>query len=380
MSKALQNGEVCHKSSQFNPMRTFKTSFLFGLLFIIPFALSAQGSAELEKAFTDKFGYKEKAMKKAPRKIFLREFSVYFQVLGSASDKSSGGGYRSTVVGATKTTMGVGLEGPSIEQLQALTDELYTEYTNELTANGFTFVSADEAEKTETYEDWTRFSGGGEPSAAQVGGYLAFTPSGADFFFRKQTAKGKKKGSVLIDNSHKLSRDLDDAIVAAVSLVVPFVELEAGTTIKLAQMGSKVKAKVKLELAANAMEQEATSGLMASFATPDQVSTYAKYTSGKGAGATSNSYVQHGLKKNVPINGVVESKKIIDRSKASRTSIGSSTASYNLAGYLMVNVEDREAKASHLVAVDADAYTNEVGNTLGAFLDKSLSSFLESAK
>ncbi len=248
------------------------------LLVLLPLAaialLSASpvlAQADLEKAFTDKGSYKDKAMAKAPRRAYIKEFSVYFQVLAAAEDRSKAGGNRATVSGATRTTMGVGLDGPSMEQLQGMTNELYSAYTGQLTAAGFTLVDGDEVEKTETLGDWTRFAGGEVASAAQVGGYLAFTPAGADLFYRKETASGKTKGSFLIANDHRVSRDLEDAVVISVSLVVPFVLLEAGTTINASQMGSKIKAKINLELATAGVEQEVknTGKLVASFQQPD---------------------------------------------------------------------------------------------------------------
>lgn len=351
---------------------------LFVFATVLCLTLQAQ-EADFSKAFTDSGGYKEKAMKKAPRRVFIRDFSVYFQVLAAAQDNSDGGGYRSTVVGATRTTMGVGLNGVSLEELQAITDKLYKEYTDRLTSEGFTFVSADEASKTEVLSDWTQFDGGGEPSTAQVGGYLAFTPNGGKFFYRKMTASGKTKGSVLIDNAYKISGQLDDAIVASVSLVVPFVYLEAGTAIKLAQMGSKVKGKTNLVLATSASEQEVKTGLIANLQRPEVVSTCVMYTSGNGPGASADSYVYHGLKKDVEIPGVIDKQKIVERTDADVTSAYQSN-SYNLAGALMVSVEDRESKTSHIVTVDGPTYEKQVFGAMDKFLDTSLDQFLEVAK
>lgn len=355
------------------------------LSLLIAFGFCGSGllaqNPDLEKAFNDKGGYKEKAFAKAPKRAFIKEFAVYFQVLASAEDRSDGGGYRSTVVGATKTTLGIGLTGPSLAQLHAITDGLYAEYVKELTDNGFTLVSADEAAATGSLSDWTRFEGGGQPSEAQLGGYLAFTPKGQDFFFRRQTASGKTKGSFLIDNAHRVSDDLDDAVVISVSLVVPFVELEAGTSIKLAQMGSKIKATVDLKLANNAVEQQTNNrgGLLNAVVKPDQVATYANYTSGKSIGESADAMLLTGLKKPVAIPGVAEKKKIVERTSADVSNAYQSNE-YNLAGQLMVRVDDRDTKTSHVVEVDGAAYERQVSATLKGFLDMSMAEFLAVAK
>ena len=353
------------------------------LLTLLTVALLSGGAAlaqapNLDKVFSDQSSYREKHMKKAPKRVFVKDFAVYFQVFAAAQDKSSGGGYRSTVVGKTKTTMGVGLEGVDVEGLQEVTNRLYREYVERLEADGFALVSADEAAATETLAEWTRYTGGVEPSVAQVGGYLAFTPAGTDFFYRKATASGKKKGSVLIDNGNKVSRDLGDAVVTSVSLVVPFVTLEAGTTIKLASMGSKVKAEVDLRLASSATEQEIKSGLKASFQQPSSVATTSTYTSGKGAGATANAYVHHSLKKDVSIEGVVAQEKIVERTAAARESRAASTMTP--ASYALFDADDRDSRASHVVDVDAATYAERVFATLDAFLDRSLDEFLAATR
>ena len=340
--------------------------------------LQAQ-APNFDKLVSDRGSYKEKGFKQAPQRVFIQEFRVYFQVLAAAQDRSRGGGFGGTVIGATQTTMGVGLDGVSVEQLHNITNQLYNEYVARLEASGYTLVSADEAAKTAELSDWTRYAGGGEPSAAQVGGYLTMTPAGADFFYRRQTASGKTKGSVLIDNAHRISGQLDDAVVAAVSLVVPFVQLETGTTFNAAAAGSKVKGNVYLVLAAQAIEQEVKTGILAGMQTPDRVATYSRYTSGNGVGAGGDAFVYHAIKKDVPIAGVAEKRKIVART-AAESATATSSSSVNLAGYLMVSADDRASKSSHTVTVNGDTYQKQVFATLDGFVDKSLDEFLSLVK
>jgi len=343
---------------------------LFGLV-LITTQLPAQ-----DFDLTDNSSYKAKAMAKAPRKVLIHSFGVHYQVYAAGSDKSSGGGFRRQVVGKTKTSMGVALDGPDLDQFQSVTDELYNEYVAQLKAKGFTVVAASEIPQIELFEDWQRVEGG-TPSQAQLKGYVTCTPNNYSYYVPKINKSGKEK-STFIDKSHKISDQLDDIIVANVSLVIPFVQLEAGTALNLAQMGSKMKAKVKLELASLATEQaEPAKGLMASFQQPASMSTYTSYTSGKQTGAVANTHMRLGLKKPYEIEGVVGNEKIVERTSADVQSATMFSPSYM--GVVFVDYEDRSGLATHTIAADTETYTSKVKSTCAAFLNASLTDFFDRA-
>lgn len=346
------------------------------LLLLIGLALTVSQLPAQDFDLTDDLSFKPKAMAKAPRKVFVNSFGVHYQVYAAGNDKSSGGGFRRQVVGKTKTSMGVALDGPDLEQFQGVTDQLYKDYVAQLEAKGFEVVDASKIPQIELFEDWQRVEGG-TPSQAQLQGYITCTPKGFSYYVPNINKSGKERGTFIYKNP-KISGQLDDIIVANVSLVIPFVQLAAGTSLNLAQMGSKMKANVKLELAAQASEQvEQSKGLMSSFQQPASMDTYVSYTSGKQTGATAKSNIRIGLKKPYEISGVVSKEKIVDRTSADVQTATMFSPSYM--GVVFVNYEDREASATHTIAANTEAYTSKVKSTCAAFLNESLSEFFARA-
>ena len=346
---------------------------------VLPQGARAQ-EAEIANELYTKGSYKENAFRKAPKRVFIQEFAVHCQVLGVGSDQSRGGyQFGGSYVGNTKTVLGVGLEGVSLEDLRALTDELYADYVGQLEAAGYELVGAAEAiAHSEVLADWELVEDP-EPSAAQLAGYITVTPTGFSFPVRKVTKRGKRKGSVLTDNSPKISGQLGDAVVARVSVLVPFVTFKSGTAINLAGAGSKVKATTGVKLAASATGVVDEKSVGARLGQPaPSLRTYATYATGKGAGATAQGYITTALKKDVAVPGVVKSEKIKESTGASRTT--ATSFGTNAYAPLFVSVEDRDSRASHAVDAAGATYRAQVGAYAKTFLDAGLGMMLGGGK
>lgn len=112
---------------------------------------------------------------KGVRRVVIPFFQVQFVV---DSDTSA------SVVGASSKMM-VRLQGPTPEQMQAITDRLYARLLADLAAAGLTVVLPDEAR---AFPSFARLQDGGKPSGTKVDGHqgvnsLFFAPTGMTFYF-----------------------------------------------------------------------------------------------------------------------------------------------------------------------------------------------------
>lgn len=82
----------------------------------------------------------------------------------------------------------------------------------QLISQGFEIMSADEALKYEYFADWNILKGGAN-SDAQATGYVMVTPEGFEYLMRKISSSGKQKmGGGLLDNTPKISKEMDNVI------------------------------------------------------------------------------------------------------------------------------------------------------------------------
>ncbi len=68
--------------------------------------------------------------------------------------------------------------------MQAKADQLFAEFVNEMTAKGYTLISAEEAGKTDTYEGWKSMKGPAI-NETDMTGILTVVPSGYSFFLQR---------------------------------------------------------------------------------------------------------------------------------------------------------------------------------------------------
>lgn len=89
-------------------------------------------------------GFGQGKFKKSPKKIFIAQFRVNFQLLYSQTETAEGGrvmggGYRSEA----KAGLTMAVQGVSAADLQEITDKLYNDYVTQLKAAGFEVLGAD---------------------------------------------------------------------------------------------------------------------------------------------------------------------------------------------------------------------------------------------
>ncbi len=329
-------------------MNVLRKNLLLGLAVIVTAALSldvlAQNVDENVEFITGRSSgsVNEKKMKKAPKRVYIKEFSVSYQLIYMDQDQTREGVYH----GSTKSSLTVGFEDVKLEDLQANTDALYKNFVDKLTASGFELVSADEAAQTKLLEGYTKVEGG-QISRAQAYGYAYTTPNGYDYLVKKINSDGKQKANVFL-NPGKLSNQLDEAVVVSVVMNIPFM-IEAEST------GSKLL-------------KDAVGGVSKVVAKP-----YLRIASGSSAITYNYGYeagLNHKLDKNINIEGVFEDEKFKASAAAKQNS------SYKMGYHTMVVSEKATAENIQVAKCDADKYVKGVTKATSLYLNKSVDDFL----
>ncbi len=297
----------------------------------------------------------------APKKIFIRTFKVYYQMIAEAEKtvhggrQFGGGAYK----GNATARLAVGVEGLAPEDLQDLTNQIYQEYTAELKDLGLEVMTAKDIPDIEYFEGWGMIEGP-HINQEQIEGSLMVVPEGFAYRVKKITKKGKEKtggflagitnvnGNQAADFASsaygtipKISKALDNAIVAEIAINVPSIYLNPKSVLGSA----KVKGGPYLRIG----------------------QAKVSYVSGraKTAGVASpNALIEMALKEAVPINGVFESEEFKVVATKSKTTVPSYAAFFT--------VENKSVELTNTIDCDAQTFKTEVKKPIVALLDLSV--------
>jgi hypothetical protein len=292
-------------------------------------ALAQTYSSELQ--IDELASYRTGKFKKAPNKVYIQSFRVMFQVMASATAKSSEGVRK----GATSTSMAVAITGVDVPDFQTVTDKLYNDMVASLKSKGFEILTADVAGKTEHYKEWI-LKTGGTASYAQIPGHIMITPTGYSYYVKGESKGGKEKGT-FVDKSSILSKQLDDAIILDVSMVFPFVEMETSSSGMLGFSAVKAKVDFGMETGitgtAGALRQNTV-----------------KFVYGNAGMGQAESNLPIVLKKKVSVED-----DFVDKKFREFTSAASNTV-YGSGYYSVVSVNNTRETVTHEAACDPEKY------------------------
>ena len=328
------------------------------LLVLALLCLPFLGNSQIvnEKNVKD-WGYGENKIKKAPKKIYVKDFFVNYQVLSSNSETTT----NSDLDRAT-SMMSVGLVGLETEDFQEITDAAYKRMVGKLTDAGYEIVGSEEAAKAEMFQDYTKLTGG-TPSQAQIIGYISTAPTGYDYYVKKVTNKGKAKDA-FFDVTPKLSKELGDIPVLEANVSFQFVTIEGSSFAGAAKM----KGNVNFVLAATAIGTSSEGFFGSKIETSPSLERVVWKGGAVGAGALS--IIQFSPKSDISIEGVVEQKKFKEYV---------SSNSYKPSYANIVITQDKKIEVSHQVKADREAYKTKSLQALNEYLDQMIQKLLDSA-
>lgn len=307
------------------------------------------------------------------KRVYIASFTVNYQVFNEKEDfkqggRQLGGAYK----GDSKASLSVGLEGLTEKGVQDVTDKLYQDLIAMLKAKGLELITAEEAGKTGTYEGFTKVTGG-TLNEAQFPGTLASTPTGMEYYVKSVNKDGKEKSGGLFGNANfvhaKLSKDLDDAIIADIDLFVMFVEDKNSWD----GAGANIKVKTNMRLA-GAEVIESTKKAFIKFKgenTHTAINSQVGFYSGKmGAGIVS-SYTGT-LGKSMPVSDVIEDKKLQAFAKSKTDHIGVATIYGKY-----YNPENTTSNSMTIIPVDEKKYADGAYQAGKKFIEFHTEAFLK---
>ena len=301
-----------------------KISTFLAVLFIVSFStLQAQ---ELGDFKPKESSYKSKKLDEGSKKLYISSFTINFEIYKEAVDEKAAGGFRNTITNAAKAKAAIGLLTLDKEAVQAKADQLFTEFVNEMEAKGYSLISAEEAGKTDTYQGWEKATG---PSIFETDmtGILSVVPTGYSFFYKERNAFSAKTAG-FDKTPQNLSEDLDNALIADVSLL--YVFSESGIDWNMGGNQAKVKLLVNYRLADlyNISDEKTSSGLTSLVDKSKQsvaLSSYVNFTRGKlKIGGSPEAQYLGSMKSDLEIDGVLKKEKVVafsNRTRATASSI-----------------------------------------------------------
>ena len=339
-------------------------------LFFSCIAMQAQELGDF-KPKDDTFGMGKLSEKK--KKIFISNFNVNYQLYNEKQKTQKGGSlFRDKgVKGDATAELSVGLANLTEADFTTTTDALYQDFLSMLKTQGFEIITADQAASIESYKGWTKASG---PFVREsMPGLLQSVPTGYSFFYEEKSAIGSylsEKFSGNMNLPQKISKDLDDAVVASVDLYVFFMK----DTYAFQGGSANIKIKTALSLVANevvAAKSEDKSLFFRKEVEYVTGSSQINFVCGKykiGGGA--ETVYTGGLKKDLTIGGVIEEKKMQSFAKGNVDFVGTDT--YYGKVYSAAN---KKVSQTSVIPVDVPKYKEGVKQAGIKFMQYHLDAF-----
>lgn len=310
---------------------------------------------------------------KAPKKVFIRSFKALFEVFEEASAKTSSSrndrADRTTFTSGTSTSLGVQISGVDVEDFQQMINEAYENYLNHLTGQGFEIMSAKEALNYEYFAGWTLVKGGAS-SDAQAAGFVMVTPQNFEYLVKGISKGGREKsGGALLDNTPKMSKELDNVFVADVNFVFPFVNLDANADTWTKSTSVKAVIDYRIDPLVDPTENKA------SLSGGPNLLSQVSFMSGLDIGNNPLFHAKVEPKKAVSFEGVFKDKKIKETTQAQ-------TDMFSKTGYsqLVMTSGEQVTVASHFAECNRDAYVRAASGSMKDMIDAGISNFIELAK
>ncbi|MBX2942432.1 MAG: hypothetical protein KF860_08805 [Cyclobacteriaceae bacterium] len=299
-----------------------------------------------------------KDLNEAPKKVFIKNFKVYYQMIAEAEKTIQGGRQfgGGTYTGDATARLVVGVEGIEPEDLQQLTNSLYNDYVTKLKNLGLEVYSSKDYPNLESFAD-DELLDGPRINEEQIEGSLMVVPDGFSYYVKKVTKKGKEKGGFISNlggsgvseftssinhkGLPKVSQELDDMIVVDVAVNVPSMYMD-----QKAALGSvKIKGGSDLRL-------------------ENARATYGSGKLNKPGAATPDKYIEMMLKEPIKIKGVFAEQEFKSQAKRQTTSVPSYSSYFS--------VGNSKMELSNTIKCNSEDYTREVGKAVTEFLDLSI--------
>lgn len=265
-------------------------------------------------------------LKKKPKKVFVNDFVVHYQFYNQKEKNSKGGMFGNTLKGDAKSKLFLGLDNLTEQDFKDVTNDLFADFKNQLQAKGYEFIDGKNYENTDAFKGRERINN--YPVVYDVfPGVASVHPTDYAFYSTNENFLKMNYGS-------KLSKDLDDALVADVELFVFFIEDKNSWAQRNKSANIKVETQLRIVAFDNvkAINEKEVSKLQAlTIGKKKQVDIPAQsqieFTCGRNGigGSPIVSYIGN-LKNDITIDGAFETQTIKSEAKNDEDYIGTQTA------------------------------------------------------
>jgi hypothetical protein len=289
-------------------------------LLIVSMLLLARGEVDAQELseFKTKFDNPgQNPKKKASKNVYISNFNVLVEVYREDVDYKGKREFRGKGRAEATAQAALGLLGVEGDLLQQKVDQLYSEMLSDLKEKGFTIIDASKAAETDFYKKAVPFNGPIVRESVNPG-MLEIIPTQFNGFASVKTAeKGSSKkegmfsglkqlGNLVTGGNNALSKDLDDAIILDINLVMSWSETGGSWFTGLAGANAQIKTNLALGTKAISAPKEKSFG---SKGTKDYYNLETAFNVSQGTGLRKVTWKGY-LKNPIYIKGVIEDTKV----------------------------------------------------------------------
>ena len=341
-----------------------KTKILSVFLICSIALLSNPTQAQTVKKSKLKFGgYGQKKFNKAEKKIFIEQFNISYQYIYAKTKKKRGGrqiggGY----LGDAKAALFLGLGDVNPKELQKITDQVYTDFTNKLKKAGYTILTGADFKNHSYFSKGETYDGGIPREFFQ--GFISTSPTGVTYI---------NNGYGVFNTTLKTSKQLDGTIIARVNIMIPFAENgESQGSRALGKMFggiAKVVAKPNLRIGTTTIQTKSKLG----FDKYNTIST--NFDIGYKTSLKYQAWHTVNPKKGIEIQNVLPKKKYKAVKSANQDLNGTQVGNYKV-----FSVPSAELEKMQTIKFETDKYYNGVKKAIEYYMNSSTDKFLSYIK
>lgn len=345
--------------------------YLMGAIFLFSAFAKAQSLGDVKVKVMNS-GQNPK--KKASKEVYIANFNALVEIYREDVDYKAKRDFRGKGRGEATAEAALGLKGVDTDLLLSKVDELYDEMIADLKSKGYTLLNVDKAKNTKFYKKAVPLKGPIMRESATPG-FLEIVPSNFNGLASKKAAEGKdsKKrgflsgfkavGNALSGGNNALSKEMDDAIILDITLVMSWSETGGGWLKSMS--GANAKIKTNLALGTKTVTAPVKKGLrMKGQESVFDLETAFNLSQGSGLRKT----VWKGyLKKPLQINGVLENVKVESFNK------GETIKTYDVGNmWTVTEWSSTLSENAKMVEVDSDKFADSLYLSGKAFINEQL--------
>ncbi|AGC75744.1 hypothetical protein LX97_00429 [Nonlabens dokdonensis] len=317
--------------------------------------------------------------KKASKEVYISNFNVLVEIYREDTDYKAKREFRGKGRGEAKANAALGLSGVDAIKLQEKVDQLYKELVADLESKGFTILEADAVKDTKFYKKAIPLNGPVLRESANPG-MLEIIPTNFKGYASVKDAEGtsskksglfsgfKAVGKAVSGGNNALSKEINDAIVLDINLVMSWSET-GGSWLK-SLGGANARIKTNLTLGSKAITAPKKKGIRFKGA-EDVYNLETDFNLSQGSGLRKTVWKGY-LKKPLTIEGVIEDTKVESYNR------GEASQSYDVGNiYTVTYWESTISENAKMVAVDPDKFANALYLSGKTFIDDQLNYMFE---